>query len=159
MRRVLFILLLVGCLAVPAAGATVARTTGSVYVQLMVGAGSAKVRYRGNFFGRVEHGRIVASRNVTVAGWASRRTLPSGLVEYRGPNRLHVRMSFHTPAPPMQWRLRLNGIGINASGFVRGCMTLNAVDTGRPGTYRIGEEGEPKPWPRSKWIRQLGLGC
>jgi hypothetical protein len=153
------IVLVVGLLAVAAASATVAGTSGGVYLQFIDGAGSAKVRYRGNFFGNVKRGRIVASRNVTVSGWASKRTLASGLIEYRGPNRFHDRMGFRTPPPPTSWRVRLRGVGINASGFVRGCMTLDGVDLGNTGYYRIGEEGQRFSWPRSPWTRQLGDGC
>jgi hypothetical protein len=159
MRRLLLIVPLVGLLVVPAADATLARTQGSVYLQFASGAGLAKVRYKGNFFGSVRRGRIVATRNVIVSGYASRRTLASGLIEYRGPNSHSLRMGFHTPAPPAQWRLRLNGVGINASGFVRGCMTLDGVDVGDPGKFRVGENGVLRPWPRSAWTRQLGAGC
>lgn len=153
------IVLVIGLFAVAAAGTTVARTPGGVYVQFIDGAGSAKVRYRGNFFGSVKRGRIVASKNVTVGGWASKRTLASGLIEYRGPSRSHDRMGFRTPPPPARWRVRLLGVGVNASGFVSGCMTLNGVDVGDTGDYRIGEDGRRLSWPRSRWKRQLGLGC
>jgi hypothetical protein len=158
MRRTLFILFLVSCLAVPAAGATVERTTGSVYVQFMDGAGAARVRYRGNFLGRVERGRIVATRNVTVSGYATRRTLASGLIEYRGPNSSHAAMGFRTPAD-FAWRLRLFGRGIDATGFVRGCMTLNGVDVGATGSFKIGQAGTTRSWPRTATNYRLGLGC
>jgi hypothetical protein len=158
MRRVLFILLLVSCLAVPAASATVARTTGSVYVQFMDGAGAAKVRYRGNFFGRVERGRIVATRNVHVSGYHSKKTLASSLIEYRGPDRFHEAMGFRTPGD-VPWRLRLFGHGIDATGFVRGCMTLNGVDVGDTGSFKIGQAGTARPWPRAARNHRLGLGC
>jgi hypothetical protein len=158
MRRVLFILLLVCCLAVPTAGATLARTSGSVYVQFMHGAGAAKVRYRGNFLGRVGRGRIVATRNVIVGGYASRRTLDSGLIEYRGPDSAHASMSFRTPGD-VAWRLRLFGHGIDATGFVRGCMTLDAVNVGPTGSFKIGQSGTTRPWPRAARTYRLGLGC
>jgi hypothetical protein len=158
MRRALFIFLLVSCLAVPAAWATVARTNGSVYVQFMHGAGSAKVRFRGNFLGRVERGRIVATRNVNVSGYASKRTLASGLIEYRGPNASHAAMGFRTPAD-LAWRLRLFGRGIDATGFVRGCMTLNGVDVGATGSFKIGQAGTTRPWPRAATNYRLGWGC
>jgi hypothetical protein len=159
MRRLLPIVLLVGLLAVPAADATVERTVGSVYLQFTDGAGLAKVRYRGNFFGSVRRGRIVATRNVIVSGYASKRTLASGLIEYRGPNSNSLRMGFRTPQPPTTWRLRLNGRGIYASGFVRGCMTLDGVDVGDPGRFRIGETTMLRPWPRTARTFRLGLGC
>lgn len=148
------VLLLGGLLAATAAEPGGARTAGSVYVQLMSGAGSAKVRYRGTFFGHVARGRIVATRNVIVSGWdRSPRRLESGLILYRGRN-----LGFRTLADT-SWRLRIRGHGISASGFVRGFMTLNGVDSGDPGRFRIGENGEIRSWPRVATAYRLGLGC
>lgn len=159
MRRFLFLSLVV-LLAVPAAGATITpRTPGSVYLQFQKGAGVAKVRYKGNFLGRIARGRIVATRNVTVSGYATRRVLLSGLIEYRGPNSQSTFMGFRTPQPPARWRLRLFGRGIYASGFVGGCMTLNGVDAGPTGLYKIGQDGVFHAWPRAATAYRLGVGC
>jgi hypothetical protein len=125
----------------------------------MNGAGSARIRFRGNFFGGLKHGRIIASQNVKVGGWKTRTKLPSGLIEYRGPDADHQRLTFKTPPPPARWRLRLRGTDIDATGFVRGCMTLNAVDSGPTGQYRIGVSGDLHPWPRDARTRALGSGC
>jgi hypothetical protein len=151
MRRFVLVLTLVGLLVVPAAGARVAaRTPGSVYLQLTDGAGIAKVNRRGNFLGRVRRGRIVATRNVTLGGCAARRALSSTLVECRGRG-----ITFRTPSD-VRWRLRLRGHGIYASGFVHGCLTLNGVNTGYPGTFKIRQDGRTRVWPRR--ARQYGLG-
>lgn len=158
MRRLLLLFTLVVLFVVPVAGATLERTAGGVYIEFQQGAGLAKVRYTGNFFGGIRRGRIVATRNVIVSGWATRKALASGLIEYSGPRSTSARMGFHTPQPPAQWRLRLNGVGINATGFVRGCMTLDGRNTGPTGLYRISEGGRLKPWPRTAWTRSLPLG-
>jgi hypothetical protein len=151
MRRFVLVLAVVGLLTVPAAGARVAaRTPGSVYLQLTDGAGVAKVNRRGNFLGRVRRGRIVATRNVTLGGCAARRALSSTLVECRGRG-----ITFRTPSD-VRWRLRLRGHGIYASGFVHGCLTLNGVNTGYPGTFKIRQDGRTRVWPRR--ARQYGLG-
>lgn len=153
MRRVLFIVLVVGLLGVPTAGGTVARTTGSSYLQLLDGHGTAKVKRHGNFFGRVGRGRVVATRNVIVSGWEHRRAVSRTLVEYRGRG-----VTFRTPGTG-KWRLRLYGRNVDASGFVRGCMTLNGVDSGDPGQFRLGASGQLRPWPRAATRYQLGAGC
>jgi hypothetical protein len=159
-RRFLLVFFLVVLVAVPAASAQlVSRTPGSVYLQFRHGAGVAKVRYKGNFFGHVTRGRIVATRNVTVSGYSSRRVLASGLIEYRGPSSQATFMGFHTPQPPARWRVRLIGRGIDASGFVGGCMVLNGVDAGPTGLFKIGQNGVFRAWPRAATGYRLGVGC
>jgi hypothetical protein len=131
----------------------VERTPSSAYLQLLDGRGTAKVRYLGNFLGHVGHGRIVATKNVIVSGWEGRRVLSAGMIRYRGSE-----MGFRTPSSA-NWRLRLYGRNINASGFVRGCMTLNGADSGDPGEYRIGEGNPLHRWPRTRTGYRLGGGC
>jgi hypothetical protein len=145
--------------AAPADSTVLARTPGSVYVQFMSGSGSARIRFRGNVLGSIRRGRIIATANVTVGGWKTKRKLANGTVAYRGPDNDHRLMTFHPPSPPAAWRVRLRGMGINASGFVRGCMTLNAFDHGRTGHYRIGTNGAARPWPRTARTTSLGSGC
>ena len=153
LRRLLFLAFAAGLFMVPAPGASAAleRTSGSVYVQFVDGAGAAKVRFRGNFLGRLERGRIVASRNVRVSGCESRRRLSDRLKECRGTD-----LGFRTPSDA-RWLLRLRGRGINTSGFVRGCMTLNGFDRGDPGDFRIGDR--LRSWPREATRYRLGRGC
>jgi hypothetical protein len=153
MRRLFLFLMIAGLVAVPAAEATVPRTPGNVYLQLSNGAGSANVRYVGNLLGHVRRGRILATGNVIVSGYdAPPRHLRNGLVEYHGRY-----LGFRTPASA--WRLRVTGRGINASGFVRGCMTLNGRDLGDPGDFKIDQEGRTSRWPRAATRYRLGWGC
>jgi hypothetical protein len=155
LRRLFLVLLLAGLLALPASAARAAleRTASSAYLQLLDGRGTAKVRYLGNFLGRVGRGRIVATRNVTVSGWSHRRVVSSRLIAYRGRH-----LSFRTP-PDARWRLRLRGRNIAASGFVRGCMRLNGANSGDPGDFRIGESSPLRRWPRTSTGYRLGGGC
>jgi hypothetical protein len=153
LRRFLLLAIGVAVFSVPAgSAAAVERTTGSVYVQFVDGAGTAKVRYRGNFLGRVGRGRIVASRNVHLGGCESRRSLADGLKACRGTS-----LTFRTPSDA-RWRLRLHGRRIDSTGFVRGCMLLNGVNSGDPGEFRIGETSL-RSWPRAATRYRLGRGC
>jgi hypothetical protein len=152
MRRFVLIAILIALVAVPTGDAVVARTPGARYVQLLDGRGVARVRYTGNFFGRIGRGRIVATRSVVVNGCESRRRLSSTLIECRGRD-----VTFHAAAGTT-WRLQLRGRRINASGFVHGCMTLNGVDAGDPGRFRIGQYATLRRWPRTATAYTLG-GC
>lgn len=151
LRPLLVLGLAVGLFFVPAAGGAIERTAGSVYLQLLDGAGFAKVRYRGNFFGHVGRGRIVATLKVGLSGCEAERRLSRRLKLCRGRE-----LAFRTPSDA-RWRLRLRGRRINASGFVRGCMMLNGVDRGDPGDFRIGDV--VRRWPRSATRYRLGAGC
>ena len=153
MRPAVLALAVAGLLAVPAAHATVlARTQGSVSLELQDGAGVAKIRFRGNFLGRIVRGRIVATSNVILSGCDYRRRLADGRILCRGRD-----LTFRTP-PDARWRLLLGGHGINAAGFVRGCIVLDGVDIGPTGTFR--RDGSMwRSWPRQATLYQLGLGC
>ena len=154
-RRLLFIciVLVAGVVAVPTSSAVILdRTLGSAEVELRAGAGVAKIRFRGTFIGYVARGRIVATNNVTVTGSESRRRISPTLVAYRG-----TELRFKVYSTAGRWRLRLNGRGISAGGFVRGCMTLNAFNVGPTGWYRI--QSPFKRWPRQATTYRLGLGC
>lgn len=144
------ILLLAFPLAVPTADAS---TPGSVSLEFRGGAGLAKVRFRGNFLGNVARGRIIATTNVILSGCEYRRLLADGRRLCRGTD-----LNFRTPSY-VRWRLTLGGTGINASGFVRGCMTLDAVDVGVTGIFRKGATSAWRPWPRTATSYRLGLGC
>jgi hypothetical protein len=157
MRRrlfLIFIVLVAGVVAAPTSSAGIlARTSGSVEVELRAGAGVAKIRYRGTFIGYVARGRIVATNNVTVTGSESRRRISPTRVAYRG-----TELRFRVYNNQGRWRLQLSGRGISAGGFVRGCMTLNAFDVGPTGWYRI-QSPAFKRWPRQATTYKLGLGC
>jgi hypothetical protein len=146
----LFALVLVAAGAASGA-ATVAKTEGATSVQLNGGAGLASIRSRGNVLGRVRRGGIVATANVHVNGCASKTQRNNGLVECRGKG-----ITFRTLGDT-SWRVRLRGRGISASGIARGCLILDARDTGSTGTFRIGGE-EAHPWPRQRTSYRLGAG-
>lgn len=154
MRRRLFligIVLVVGLLAAPTFAVSLGRTPGSVEFQLLNGAGTARIRYRGNFLGHVGRGRIVATNAVTLSGCESRRALSANLKECRGTD-----LGFRTPGWTT-WRLRLSGRRIDAAGYVAGCATLNGVDTGSRGRFRIGSV--ERGWPVEARTYRLGTGC
>jgi hypothetical protein len=156
LRRFFFIgiVLVAGGIVAPISSAVILdRTPGSAEIELRAGAGVAKIRFRGTFIGYIARGRILATNNVTVSGWESRRRISPSRMAYRG-TELRF-MVFNTEGP---WRLRLNGRGISAGGFVRGCMTLNAFDVGPPGWYRT-QSSDFKRWPRQARTYKLGLGC
>jgi hypothetical protein len=148
------IVLVAGVVVAPTStGLILERTPGSAEIELRAGAGVAKIRFRGTLIGYVARGRIVATNNVTVTGSESRRRISPTLIAYRG---TELRFKVYNTAG--RWRLRLSGRGISASGFVRGCMTLNGFDVGPTGWYRI-QSPDFKRWPRQATTYKLGLGC
>jgi hypothetical protein len=149
-RRLLFIVVPVCLLAVPTASAS---TPGSVSLEFRNGAGVAKVRFRGNFLGHVDQGRVIATSNVILSGCEFRKRLADGRILCRG-----TALGFRTLSST-RWRLTLSGRGISAGGFVRGCMTLDGVDMGVTGTFRKGTNPAWRPWPRTATGYRLGLGC
>jgi hypothetical protein len=149
-RRALLIVLLLGVLVVPTASAS---TPGSVSLEFKNGAGVAKVRFRGNYLGRVAQGRIIATSNVILGGCEVRRQLNDGRKLCRGSD-----LTFRTPSYN-RWRLTLGGRGINAGGVVRGCMSLDGVDEGPTGYFRKAGATAWRTWPRLATNYRLGLGC
>ena len=135
-----------------AAHGAVAKTSGATYLQLADGAGFAKVRNRGPFFGRVKRGKIVATSNVHLNGCESRGDTNDNMIRCKGRG-----ITFNTVGAE-RWRLRLRGRGISGSGFIHGCLVLDARDTGSTGTFRRGLIGDPKPWPKSRTRYTLGTG-
>jgi hypothetical protein len=148
------IVLVAGVVVAPMSSAVIlGRTPGSAEIELRAGAGVAKIRFRGTFIGYVARGRIAATNNVTVTGWESRRRISPTQMAYRG-----TELRFKVFNSEGRWRLRLNGRGISAGGFVRGCMTLNAFNVGPTGWYRI-QSPDFRRWPRQATTYKLGLGC
>lgn len=134
------------------ADAVVAKTDGADFIQLHEGHGYASIRVRGNFFGRVDRGRIVATSNVSENGCEARKQLEHGFHLCRGHD-----VTFRTPVES-RWRVRLRGHGISASGFVRGCLRLDGRNSGRTGSYRVGFRSQLKSWPRRLARYRLGSG-
>ena|SRR6188472_3385689 len=135
-----------------AAGLPVPKTDGATYLQLQDGHGFASTRVRGNYFGRVEQGRIVATANVSENGCEFRKRLAHGLRLCRGHD-----ITFRTPTDK-RWRVRLRGHGISATGFVRGCLHLDGRNSGSTGSFRIGFRGDVRSWPRTQTSYRLGTG-
>lgn len=155
MRRFAVLLLVAVAVAASMAGAAhgaVAKTTGGVYLQLSEGAGFAKVRNRGNFFGRIKRGKIVATSNVLVNGCESRSETNDTMTRCKGRE-----ITFNTVGAGT-WRLKLRGRGIFGSGFVHGCLVLDGRNTGETGAFRRGFDGEEQPWPHSRKRFTLGSG-
>ena len=156
MRRFSVVLALVAvAFAASTAGTAhgvVAKTKGGVYLELSEGAGFAKVRNRGTFFGRVRRGKVVASPNVRLNGCESLGGAKGNMVRCKGRN-----LTFSTVGAE-RWRVRLNGRGIFGSGFVAGCLVLNGRDNGSTGTFRRGIGADSKPWPRKRTRYTLGGG-
>jgi hypothetical protein len=153
LRRFLVLIVAVAVAASVAGAAhgAVAKTSGAVSLQLANGAGLAKVRNQGSFFGRITRGTIVATPNVHVYGCESRGDTNNNMTRCKG-----RQITFNTFGAA-KWRLRLSGRGISGSGFVHGCLVLNGRDTGDTGTYQRGDD-DPKAWPRSRTRYGLGSG-
>lgn len=154
MRRLSVVAVAVAVMASTAGAAhgVVAKTAGGVYLQLSDGAGVAKVRNGGNFFGRVQRGKIVVTANVHVNGCESRGNTKNNMVRCKGRG-----LTFSTVGA-QRWRVRLRGRGISGTGFVRGCLVLNARDSGSTGTFRRGIGSDLRAWPRKRTRYKLGSG-
>ena len=145
-----FVAVAVAASAATAAHGALGRTSGAAYLQLKDGYGFAAIRVRGNFFGRVGQGRIVSTANVERHGCERRKRLRNGLRLCRG-----QAITFATPTDS-RWRVRLRGHEIAATGFVKGCLRLNARNSGSTGTFKI--DGATRAWPRSLERYRLGTG-
>ena len=153
MRRFVVVLVAVAVAASMAGAAhgAVAKTSGAASLQLVGGAGFAKVRNHGTFIGRVKRGKIVATPSVNVNGCESRGDTNDNMTRCEGRG-----ITFSTVGAGT-WRLKLKGRGIYGSGFVHGCLVLDGRNTGSTGTYQRGGE-DPHSWPRFRRRFTLGSG-
>jgi hypothetical protein len=151
MRRFAVLLVAAAASMAGAAHGAAAKTSGAVSLQLADGAGFAKVRNHGTFIGRVKRGKIVATPNVKLNGCESRSDTNDNMIRCRGRE-----ITFNTVGAG-RWRIKLQGRGIYASGFVHGCLVLDGRDTGSTGTYQRGGE-DPDAWPRFRKRFTLGSG-
>lgn len=161
MRRIL-VLSLVATLAAGAAEVVfgsvpvVLRTPGAELIELQRGNGRAAVTGRGALFVTIGRGRL---RIVDVSGpgrpnykcsrpprWVSART-----VEIRGRS---LGCRIWSGDGGGRWQAIMTGRRISASGRVLGSLTLDAVDEGPTGRYRIGG-GDWHNWPRSVDTRKV----
>jgi hypothetical protein len=128
------------------------RTPGSEFVELKGGNGRAVVTGRGSLAVSMRRGtlRIVdlpqrgrphlSSECRQRARRVSRTTL-----QLRGRTIGCLIWSGETGG---RWQAVMRGRGISASGRVKGSLTLDAVDTGRTGRFRIGVRSLRR-WPRA----------
>ena len=145
----LFILIgLVALLVVPSASAQVDRelAAGGKPLSLKDGRGYAAVGSRdGAILGSVTRGRVRAT-NATVYGCDTRRRLNRTTV-------LCIGRNIDFSATGRRWRIVVRGTGINASGKLKGSVTLE----GTHGTYSLESGGaDPRPWPRKARTFWLG---
>jgi hypothetical protein len=147
----LLLLSAVLALTVTAAGeaATLAtRSAGSEAFELDRGKGQAIVAKRGAVIGGVRRGKIKIKHLPAgpapqgyVTGCERQYGSWSGVLVCRGRG---LRFYVHDGT----WRLRLRGRGINASGVVRGSLSLGRLSAtaGSAGWYSVGGHGY-RPWP------------
>jgi hypothetical protein len=152
--RQLLVLIAVAGLATGAAEAAFGvvpvklRTPGAEFLDVRGGSGRAVVTRRGSLNVNIGRGRL---RIIDLPGgtlpkincdarWVSATTR-----QIRGRNIRCLIWSGDAVAP---WQVVMKGRRINASGRVRGSLTLDARDSGRLGVYRIAGR-DWKRWPRN----------
>lgn len=136
LRRPLLLAVLLALVAAPVATARPAASG----IELANGSGRAALALRGAVLGVVERGRVTvkvtgAQTTWKVDGYEWSRRLRGGAMLYGGEA---VRFRLFRG----QWRLVIQGIGINASAAGRGTVTLRGT-----GTYSL-SGGASRPWPR-----------
>ncbi|MGH3039998.1 MAG: hypothetical protein ACRDLZ_11485 [Gaiellaceae bacterium] len=145
-------LALAAAASVVAAAPVLVRTPGTELVELRHGNGRAVVTGRGALLLHLRRGQV---RLVDRPG-GDRPNVNRGCrrrAERVSPTTLEIRgrdigcfiSSEHNGGP---WQAVMRGRRISASGSVKGSVTLDAVDTGRRGRFRIGEE-DWRRWPRT----------
>jgi hypothetical protein len=157
MRRLLVLLSLAALATGAAESASGAvpvtlRTPGTEFVELLNGNGRAALTRRGALFVSLGRGRI---RVVDLAGGGRpnlnppcqrrARRVNARTIEIRGRN-IGCRIWSGDDGGP--WQVIIRGRRISASGSVLGSLTLDAVDSGATGVYRIAG-GAWRAWPRT----------
>jgi hypothetical protein len=138
--------------AAPGASPVLMRSPGTELVELRGGNGRAVVTGRGALLLHLRRGTI---RLVDRPGGGrpklnracrrrAERVSPTTL-EIRGRD-IGCFVSSEGNGGP--WQVVMRGRRISAGGSVKGSLTLDAVDEGRPGRFRIGE-GDWARWPRA----------
>jgi hypothetical protein len=156
MRRIL-VLLTIAVLATGAAEAAsgavpvLLRTPGAEFVELQGGNGRAVIARRGSLFLTVGSGRMrivdlpAAGRpNVNDQCRRRARRVRPNAVEIVGTD---IRCRIWSGQNGGAWQVIVRGRRISASGVVKGSLTLDALNRGFPGRYRIGGDTWER-WPR-----------
>ncbi|HXV34664.1 MAG TPA: hypothetical protein VD769_11695 [Gaiellaceae bacterium] len=156
MRRTL-VLLTIAALATGAAEAAfgavpvLLRTPGAELVELRGGNGRAVVARRGSLNITVRSGRVrivdlpaAGSPNLSDQCRRRARRVRPNAVEIVGTD---IRCLIWSGQGGGAWQVILRGRGISASGVVRGSLTLDAMNRGFPGRYRVAD-GDWQRWPR-----------
>jgi hypothetical protein len=146
--RLLIVTGLIALLCAPVALAQFDRelAAGGKPLSLEDGRGVAVVKSReGSILGSVDRGRIRAT-NASVYGCESRKRVNRSTV-------LCIGRDLDFSATGYRWQIVASGAGINASGKLKGTVTLQ----GTSGTYSLEAGGtDPRPWPRSPRTFRLG---
>lgn len=129
------------------AGVTTFRTPGAQSFDLRSGNGRAVLSRRGSLNARIVRGRL---RVIDLPGGSgpSRSCNRRGVrvsrvaVEFRGQD---VRCLVWGAGP---WQVVIQGRGIYVAGKVRGSLTLDGVNVGSRGIYKIGSR-DFRRWPRA----------
>jgi hypothetical protein len=158
MRRILILSLVASMAAVATESAAASvleprRTAGAQLVELTGGNGRAAVVRRGALLITMNRGRLRIVDLVLGDGRrpsmsqtcrSRARRVSSRTLEIRGRNIGCVVSTGPSGAP---WQAIMEGRGINASGSVKGSLTLDGTNSGPTGRFRIGG-GASRPWPR-----------
>jgi hypothetical protein len=157
MRRILLLatiaaFALCGAQAASAESLKLLRTPGAELVEVRGGAGRGVVTGKGALLLHLRKGQV---RIVDRPG-GDRPNVNRGCrrrAERVSPTTLEIRgrdigcfVSSENNGGP--WQVVMRGRGVSAGGSVKGSLTLDAVDTGRPGRFRIGDE-DWRRWPRT----------
>lgn len=156
MRRLLVLVTIAGLATGSAEAASAAvpvllRTPGAEFVELQGGNGRAVLARRGSLNLTVRSGRVrivdlpTAGRpNVNAECRRRARRVRPNAIEIVG---TAIRCLIWSGQTGGAWQVIIRGQGISASGRVKGSLTLDAVNTGPTGQYRIAGESW-KRWPR-----------
>jgi hypothetical protein len=134
------------------------RTPGAEFVEVRHGNGRAVFARRGSMImnlqrrGQIRIVDLPGSGHPNVSCNKSGTRVRPSTLQFRGPD-LRCRVSSGETGGP--WQAVMRGRGIFASGVVRGSLTLDAVDRGPTGSFRIGGAGDWRSWPRN--ARTYGL--
>jgi hypothetical protein len=146
--RLLIVIGVLAFLCAPVATAQFARelAAGGKPLSLEDGRGVAVVKSRdGVILGSVGRGRVRAM-NASVYGCESRKRVRRHTVVCTG-------RELNFSATGRRWAIVASGVGINASGKLKGSVTLQ----GTGGTYSLEPGGtDPHPWPSSPRTLRLG---